>query len=72
MSDTTVTPEMIEAARAAYWPAYSEVVRNAPSNRNGKGITPGDGAAAGRAGMAAAIAAALGMSTTDEQGATNE
>lgn len=57
----------VEAAREAYWPAYSEAVRNAPSNCNGKGITSGDGEAAGRAGMAAAIAAARTVAPHEDE-----
>lgn len=52
------TDAEVEAARAAYWPAYSAAVRNAPSNRPGQGISAEDGRKAVLAGHRAALTAA--------------
>ena len=50
------TDEDADAAKEAYWAAYSAAVRDAPSNRNGQGITAEDARAATRAGYRAAFA----------------
>lgn len=62
-----LTDAEVEAARAAYWPAYSEAVRNAPSNKPGQGISAEDGRKAGLAGHRAALSAARAARRDEEK-----